>query len=181
MEEYKFGKELQELALSGKGSQQICNQLLFEDAVWFFMNNHQMDEMIGDCENLKRQTGMIHRGFDFESKELCIEIKVFIQQSNRDKGSLWRRFWQSIEQVIRYVTDSSDWDAEDKRIILFMVGRSGISEEIKKLIGKGNGRLLKKATGMGMELWVAEMELKLPDGIKLLSYKNITNDILDLK
>lgn len=32
-----------------------------------------------------------------------------------------------------------------------------------------------------MELWVAEMELKLPAGIKLLSYENITNDILDLK
>lgn len=138
MEEYKFGKELQELALSGKGSQQICNQLMFEDAVWFFMNNHQMDEMIGDCENLKRQTDIVHSGFDFESEELCIEMKVFIQQSNRDKSSLCRRFRQSIEQVIRYVTDYSDWDAEDKRIILFMVGRSGINEEIKKLISKGN-------------------------------------------
>lgn len=181
MEEYKFGRELQEPALSGKGSHQRCNQLLFEDAVWFFINNHQMDEMIGDCENLKRQTGMIHRGFDFESKELCIELKVFIPQSNRDKSSLCRRFRQSIEQVIKYVTDYSDWDAEGKRIILFWIGLQGIRQEIKKLINNEITELLNRATDMGMELWVAEMELKLPDGIKLLSYKNITNDILDFK
>ncbi|MCM1233293.1 MAG: hypothetical protein NC489_24510, partial [Ruminococcus flavefaciens] len=63
----KFGKALQESALSEKESQQMCNHLAFEDAVWHFINNHQMDEMIGNSHDFRKQTDMIHRGFDFES------------------------------------------------------------------------------------------------------------------
>ncbi len=181
MGKYKFGNELQEPALSGKGSHQICNQLLFEDAVWFFVNNHQMDEMIGDCKNLRRQADMVHRGFDFESKELCIEMKVFIPHSNVEYGSLKKRFQQSMKQVIGYVTDSSGLDVGGKRIILFWVGRKGISKEIKRIINKEIAELLNRATDMEVELWVAEMKLELSDGIELLSYKNITDDISQLK
>lgn len=180
MVKYKFGRELRERGLSGRSNWQVCNQLLFEEAVWFFMKNHQMDEMIGNCENMRRHTHMLHRGFDFEAEELCMEMKVFMSESDAGYSNLGQRLQQSIKQVIEYVMDSSGLDVKDKRIILFVVGRQGISEAIKTLIGRGTDRLLKRAMDMKIELWVAEMGLEPGDGICLLSYENITNDISEL-
>lgn len=36
---------------------------------WFLMNNYQMDEMIGECENLKRKTDMLCGEFDIEAEK----------------------------------------------------------------------------------------------------------------
>lgn len=181
MGKYKFEKELRKSALSGRGNWQTCSQLLLEDAAWFFMNSHQMDAMIGNCENLKGQADMIHREFDFESKELCIEMKVFIPESDAGYGSMEQRFGQSIKQMMEYVTGSLDLEVKGKRIILFVVGRQGISKEILQLINQEIIELLRKAVNMGLELWVAEMEYEQGDDIELLSCKNVVNDILELR
>ncbi|HBI60056.1 MAG TPA: hypothetical protein DDY31_02405 [Lachnospiraceae bacterium] len=180
MREYMFRKSLQKSDLSEKDKLKLCNQMLLEYAVWFFMNSHQTDEMIGHCESFRRQADMVHRQFDFESKELCIEMKVFMPKSDARCGSLERRFGKSIERMMAYVTGSSDSEMKGKRIILFVVGRQGFSKEIPQLIDQKSIGLLRLAVNMGLELWSAEMELKQGNSIELLSCKNMTNDILKL-
>ncbi len=177
MRKYRLGEELQEPVLPGKDSRQTWKQLLVENAVCYFIKNHQMDEMIGNGESMRRQSVMPHRGFDFESEELCMEMKVFMPESDTEYGCIGQRLQQSIKQIIGYADGLSGSIMRSKRIILFVAVREGIAKEIKSLIGReiGINMALKKAVGMGMELWVAEMELKPEDGIDLLSYENITN------
>lgn len=177
MEKYKFRKSLHESELLGKHSLQLCNQLLFEDAACFFMNNHQMDEMIGNSGNLRRNTDMVCRGFDFASEELCMEMKIFMPQSNMGYGRLKQKFRQIIKQMAGYLDGSLSLDIKGKRMLLLVVGRQGISKDIKTLISRESGSLLKRVAGMGMELWVAEVELESGAGMELLSYENMTNDM----
>lgn len=172
----KFGKASQKSALSEDGSQQICNQLMLEEAVWHFIINHQMDEMIGDSLNLlRRQIAIIHKGFDFASKELCMEMKIFMLQPNAGYSSLRRKFRQSITQMIGYISASSEICKDGRRMIFLLVGRQGIGKDIRILISRKSGSLLKKAVDMGMELWVAEVETEA--GMELLSYENMTNEM----
>lgn len=177
MEKYKFRKSLHEPGLLGKHSLQLCNQLLFEYVVCFFMNDHQMDEMVGNSGNLRRNIDMVCRGFDFASEELCMEIKVFMPQFNVGYGRQKQKFRQIIEQMAGYLDGSLSLDIKGKRILLLVVGRQGISKDIKTLISRENGSLLKRVAGMGMELWVAEVELESGDGMELLSYENMINDM----
>jgi len=177
MEKYKFRKSLHEPELLGKHSLQLCNQLLFEDVVCFFINNHQIDEMVGNSGNLRRNTNMVCREFDFVSEELCMEIKVFMPQFNVGYGRLKQKFGQIIKQMAGYLDGSLSLDIKGKRILLLVVGRQGIGKDIKTLISRKSGNLLKRVAGMGMELWVAEVELESGAGIELLSYENMTNDM----
>ena len=173
----KFGKVLQESALSENGSQQMCNHLAFEEAVWHFITNHQMDEMIGDSEDLRRQTDMVHRGFDFKSEELCIEMKVFLSKQNAKYGGLRKRFRHSVEQMISCISGFSEAGTDGKRIILLVVGQQGIGKDIRTLISRESGSLLKKAVDMGMEFWVVDVEAESVAGMELLSYENLTSEM----
>ena len=177
MGKYQFGKVLRKSALSENGSRQMCNTMLFEEAVWHFITNHQMDEMIGNIHDLRRQTDMVHKGFDFESEELCIEIKIFLSKTNADYGSLMKRFWHSIEQMIGCFSGSSGIGTDGKRRILLMVGQRGFNKGVRRLIRKKKDRVLKKAADMGLELWVAEVEMEAEAGMELLSYENMTNEM----
>lgn len=177
MEKYKFRKSLHEPELSGKYSLQLCNQLLLEQAVCCFIKKHQMDAMTEGHNIISGQFVVEKQRFDIETEDACIEIKTFIPPSNKGQGYIQESLWQSIKQIVGYGNSLP----RDKRKILFVVGQKGISKAIGKLTNQEMLKSLQKAVGMGMELWVAEVDLKPGDSIEFLWYKNVTNDIQELK
>lgn len=55
-------------------------------AVWHFINNYQMDEMIGDSLNLlRRQIAIVHKEFDFASRD-DLEGKERMVKRQREYG-----------------------------------------------------------------------------------------------
>ncbi len=53
------------------------NPLLFEHAVCYFLENHYMEDIAGDHGNKGRLSDARDSGFDFETKNVGVEIKIF--------------------------------------------------------------------------------------------------------
>lgn len=180
MAKYKFGRELPEVEMSGGSDRcsgiQLINAL--KKAVYYFMENHLMDELTGGCCNLSSQFTVGKTGFDIESESACIEIKVFMLSSDKRHNCLQARLHKSIKQSIEYGNSFSALPGE-KRKILLVVGLEGICEEITGLTNREAVMSLIRTANMGLELWVAEMKFEPTDGITLLSCRNIDNILLN--
>lgn len=181
MAKYKFGRELQDVKMSGETDRRTDIRLInaIEKAVYYFMGNHLMDEMTKGC-NISKQFFVRKTEFDFETDCACIEIKSFMTPSDKKNDYIQERFCQGIKRGIEHGNSSVALSGE-KRKILLVIGHKGIYKEIRWLLNQEVIKSLRKAVGMGLELWAAEMEFELGNGIELLSYKNVANDIPELK
>lgn len=180
MAKYKFGRELPEVEMSGESDRCSGIRLInaFEKAVYYFMENHLMDEMTGGCCNLSRQFVIGKLGFDIESESVCIEIKVFMPSSDKGHGCLQARLHQSIKQSIEYGNSFSALPGE-KRKILLVVGQEEICKEIRGLTNREAIMPLIRTANTRLELWVAEIKFEATDGITLLSCRNIDDILLN--
>ena len=175
MRKYKFDKKLQKPVLSGKDSRQTGNQLLVENAVCYFIKNHQMDAMTGGYNIISGQFVTGKQRFDVETEDVCIEIKTFILPSDKGYGYIQERFRQSIKHIIGYGNSL----LRDKRKILLVVGQEGICKEIRGMTNREAIMSLIRSANMGLELWIAEIKFEPTDGITLLSFRNIDNILLN--
>lgn len=158
----------------------ICIQPVFlERAIRFFIENHQMESMTGDCRCANRLTNTRDIGFDFETENVCIEIKVplIVPNTKEPDNCIWPGFCQAVKQMIGYC-NSSYAKQKDKRIELLTICQHGTSHIQAMTNGSIKEELLKKAVSMGIEFWIAETKIN-PDGIELLSYCDITCNILN--
>lgn len=85
----------------------ICIQPVFlERAIEFFMESNQMESMTGDCRCAERLPDTRDSGFDFETKNALVEIKVPLIVSNGTVSCIWKSFHQAVKQMIGYCNSS---------------------------------------------------------------------------
>lgn len=162
--------------LDEKEKNWICIQPVFlEQAIEFFMENYQMESMTGDCKCAERLPDTKDSGFDFETKNTLVEIKVLIPVTDGTHTCIWKGFHQAVKQMIGFSNNFAGRD-KAKRIILLTICQDG-TEQIK-FMADGNIEELGKAVKAGIEFWIAETKTN-PDGIELLSYCDITCNILN--
>ena len=158
----------------------ICIQPVFlERAIRFFIENHQMESMSGICRCASRLAYARDSGFDLETENAMIEIKVplIVPNTKGPDNCIWPGFCQAVKQMIGYC-NSSYAKQKDKRIELLTICQHGTSHIQAMTNGSIKEELLKKAVSMGIEFWIAETKIN-PDGIELLSYCDITCNILN--
>ena len=154
----------------------ICIQPVFlEQVIGVFLEKHQMEDMVKDYGNISRVTDTKDSGFDFESENVCMEIKVPIPVAVGTDSCTWNSFHQAVKQMIGY-RNSSYCKGKGKRIILLTICQHG-TRQIQSMID-GSIEELEKATKAGIEFWIAETKTG-PDGVELLSYCDITCNILN--
>lgn len=152
------------------------NPLLFEHAVCYFLENHYMEDMTGDHGNVSRLSDTRDSGFDIETENAGIEVKVPLVIPNRTGSCAWKSFHQAVKQIIRYCSNSAVKE-KSKRILLLTVCQHGTGQ----MQSMADGRIkdeLKKAVSMGIECWIAETKTG-PDGISLMSHQNFTDIMLN--
>lgn len=108
-----------------------------------------------------------------------IEIKVplIVPNTKGPDNCIWPGFCQAVKQMIGYC-NSSCAKQKDKRIELLTICQHGTSHIQAMTNGSIKEELLKKAVSMGIEFWISETKIN-PDGIELLSYCDITCNILN--
>lgn len=154
----------------------ICIQPVFlERAIRFFIENHQMESMTGDCRCANRLTNTRDIGFDFETENVCIEIKVLIPVTVGTGSCTWKSFHEAVKQMIGHCNNPAVKE-KGKRILLFAVCQDGTGQ-IQSMEDGSIKDELKKAVSMGVEFWMAETKTK-EDGISLLGYWDYTDKIL---
>ena len=134
----------------------VCIQpVLLEQAIGSFMENHQMEGITGDCRCANRLTDTRDTGFDFETENVCIEIKVFMPVTVGTGSCTWKSFHEAVKQITRHCNNPAVKE-KGKRILLLTVCQDGtdqmqsmedgsIIDELKKLWAWGlNSGLLKQ-------------------------------------
>ena len=154
----------------------VCIQPVFlERAIRFFIENHQMESMTGDCRCANRLANTRDIGFDFETENVCIEIKVLIPVTVGTGSCTWKSFHEAVKQMIGHCNNPAVKE-KGKRILLLIVCQDGTGQMQSMEDGSIKDEL-KKAVSMGIEFWMAETKTE-EDGISLLSYKNFTDNML---
>jgi len=153
----------------------ICTQpILLEKAIGFFIENHQMESISRACKCASRLADTRDSGFDIETEDVEIEIKVplFVPKN----GTMWKGFSQAVKQMISYCNSSCAKD-KGKRVVLLIICQQGTGH-IQSMTNRSlKEELLKKAVDMGIEFWMAETKTE-EDGISLISYQNFTDDLI---
>ena len=134
----------------------VCIQpVLLEQVIGSFMENHQMEGITGDCRCANRLTDTRDTGFDFETENVCIEIKVFMPVTVGTGSCTWKSFHEAVKQITRHCNNPAVKE-KGKRILLLTVCQDGtdqmqsmedgsIIDELKKLWAWGlNSGLLKQ-------------------------------------
>lgn len=154
----------------------ICIQPVFlERAIRFFIENHQMESMTGNCRCANRLTNTRDIGFDFETENVCIEIKVLIPVTVGTGSCTWKSFHEAVKQMIGHCNNPAVKE-KGKRILLLAVCQDGTGQ-IQSMEDGSIKDELKKAVSIGIEFWMAETKTE-EDGISLLGYWDYTDKIL---
>lgn len=154
----------------------VCIQpVLLEQAIGSFMENHQMEGITGDCRCANRLTDTRDTGFDFETGNVCIEIKVFMPVTVGTGSCTWKSFHEAVKQITRHCNNPAVKE-KGKRILLLTVCQDG-TDQMQPMEDGSIKDELKKAVGMGVEFWIAETKTE-EDGISLLRYWDYTDKIL---
>lgn len=136
-----------------------------------------MDSMSEACRCASRLTDARDSGFDLETENAWIEIKIPLILPNETDSFTWKGFHQIVKQMIGYC-NSTYGKEKGKRIILLTICQHGTSH-IQFLINENTKKELEKAVSIGIEFWIAETKTE-EDGISLLSYQNFTDSLLNI-
>lgn len=156
----------------------ICvNPRLTEQAVGFFLENHQMEKMVNNYEAVRK--GKIA---DYVIDDICIIELGFLRASVRKETGSYvvaTALFQSAESLKKSL-DRIILRSEIKRVILLILLPYRGDSLLKTAIGEEIRQVLEDATAKGLtvEFWIAEMQFE-ADGISLLSYENVTDMLVD--
>lgn len=158
------------------------NPMLMEEAVGFFLEQHQMERMVCGYKSVVRDKGSDSFKPDFTLDDVCI-IEVRVPPVGIAVGcGNYARFMpmtKSFERLLKGIAGISDAQSQIQKIIfLFILPYKGdgnlqlaLNERIKQDVKEIS------RNGTKVEFWSAEMEID-QGGISLLSYHEITDLVL---
>ena len=167
----------------GEGRPKKTGAFMMEKAVGFFLENHMLGEMvkadglIKNCPVLKRVRA------DYVAGDTCIEVKVLERckkMIGEDRSAPAQSVLRSIASFERGRGNLEALQEHFERVILLIVCEEGALERTGMVsLGEELKRGFKESMDNGLEIWISEVKLE-EDGITLLSYQNIANDIAHL-
>ncbi len=159
-----------------KDKEWICTSpVLLEQAICFFIENHQMESMSGTCRCASRLADARDSGFDLETGNAMVEIKIPLAVPDGTDNFIWKGFYHIVRQMAGYCS-SSYCEDKGKRNILLTIYQHG-TKHIFAMVDENTKKELEKAVSMGIEFWMAETKTE-EDGISLLGYWDYTDKIL---
>ena len=159
-----------------KDKEWICTSpVLLEQAICFFIENHQIESMSGTCRCASRLADARDSGFDLETGNAMIEIKIPLVVPDGTDNFIWKGFYHIVRQMAGYCS-SSYCEDKGKRNILLTIYQHG-TKHIFAMVDENTKKELEKAVRMGVEFWMAGTKTE-EDGISLLGYWDYTDKIL---
>lgn len=158
----------------------IClKPAIFEEAVQFFLNNGQMEEMAGGCKAVhgKPNNGMAGSGFVAGDAYIELNVPDAILDA---AGGGWvqiKSLFLTPEKIEKYKNIIFGVRGRRKKMIFLTVFQHGLNDRMQSFFCKELGRFFGMDMDEKTEFWVADLKLE-PDGITLVSCQNITESVL---
>lgn len=166
----------------GEGRKWLCiRPMLFEQAVEYFLGNHQLENMLVDYDYINTMpaaTAGISRP-DFETGNAWIEVRVLKWHSNTISDCNCWFPYSAIRQTEKYYKRLTATQETGIRRILLLVNQYGEEGEKQIISNKKPNKILDRVIQNGVEIWVANLQFD-AEGISLQDYQNIGNRILNI-
>ena len=158
------------------------NQILSNRLVEFFLQTHQLDNMVGKFDDIKREVKLGISKLDFLVGNTYLEVKTPLTTLNVKYGKNIKTKpvtpFSSTDRFVKHINELAGSLKNHERAILLTVHQYKITER-KEHLKSTNYELVKKtlekAMKKGVETWMLDMKFE-PDGVSLLSCKNTTNE-----
>lgn len=158
------------------------NQILSNKLVEFFLKTHQLNNMVSNYDDIKREVNLGISKLDFLVGNTYLEVKTPLTTLNVKYGSNIKTKtnapFSSTDRFCKHINELANSLDNHERAIMLTVHQYEITER-KKHLKSTNYELVKKtledAMKKGLETWMLDMKFE-KDGVSLISCKNTTND-----
>lgn len=158
------------------------NQILSNKLIEFFLKNHELDRMISDFCEIKREVKLGDSKLDFLIGNIYIEVKtplttIHVKYGENIKEKSTTPF-SSTERFTKHINELLVSLDSHKRAILLTVYQYDMTEikphqKSTHYIEVHNA--MKTAISKGIETWIINFRFT-PKGVYLLNYQNTTNN-----
>ena len=158
------------------------NQILSNKLVAFFLETHQLDNMVSNYDSIKREVNLGISKLDFLVGNTYLEVKTPLTTLNVKYGNNIKTKdvtpFSSTDRFTKHINELAGSLDKNERAIMLTVHQYEITER-KEHLKSTNYELVKstidRAVEKGLETWMIDMKFE-PDGVSLLSCKNTTNE-----
>jgi len=158
------------------------NQILSNKLVEYFLQTHQLDNMVSNYDSIKREVNLGISKLDFLVGNTYLEVKTPLTTLNVKYGNNIKTKeitpFSSTDRFCKHLNELAGSLQNHERAIMLTVHQYEITER-KEHLKSTNYELVKKtledAMKKGLETWMLDMKFEI-DGVSLISCKNTTNE-----
>ncbi len=168
-------------ALDARERHWIClKPAVYDDAVEFFLKNNYTERIVNGSGLVRKCGDLQSCGLDFVAGDTAIGVKLPLMALNfrtETNSSVVCPFLANgnIKEYSRYL---SAMRGQYRRVVLLTVCQYGLNILMQYAnCDKEEKEFLRIATSNGLEFWTAKVKYG-TDGIRLLSYKNMTGQLV---
>ncbi len=158
------------------------NQILSNRLVEYFLETHQMDEMISEYTDIKREVELGISKLDFLVGDTYLEVKTPLTSLNVKYGDHIKTKkvtpFSSTDRFVKHINELAGSLAENERAIMLTVHQYKVTERkphLKSTHYEEVKAAITDAIDKGLETWMVDMRFE-PDGVSLISCKNTTEE-----
>ncbi len=158
------------------------NQILSNRLVEYFLETHQMDEMISDYADIKREVELGISKLDFLVGSTYLEVKTPLTTLNVRYGDHIKTKkvtpFSSTDRFVKHINELAGSLSDNERAIMLTVHQYEVTERkphLKSIHYEEVKATITEAIDKGLETWMIDMKFE-PDGVSLISCKNTTED-----
>ena len=158
----------------------ICvNQALLKDAIGFFLEHGQLEEL-GDCGlPVRRNACLLNMKADFLTDSIFLNIKIARAGTDAVLGRNIRRCSTITDsQIIEYISILSTPEHVHLRAVLLLIRQHWLDRAVPEAVSRRRTyESLKTGIGFGMSFWTADIEMDAA-GIRLFRCREETGVLL---
>ena len=177
----KLKYDIEAVLLSDDDTWIGINQILSNRLVEHFFNTHELDAIVPDFDEIRREVTLGVSKLDFKVGDTYLEVKTPLTTINVKYGenikTLPPKPFSSTDRMVKHVNELAASLGEHERAVFLQVFQYCITERKERLRSthyEEVSRTIREASDRGVEFWEIQMDFR-PEGVRLYSVTRSTD------
>ena len=177
----KLHYDIEAVLLSDNDNWVGINQILSNRLVEHFFREHELDEIVSDFDEIRREVNLGISKLDFKVGDTYLEVKTPLTTINVKYGesikTLPPKPFSSTDRMVKHVNELAGSLSEHERAIFLQVYQYRITERKERLRSTHYEEVkhtMQDAKDRGVEFWEIQMDFR-PEGVSLYSVERSTD------
>lgn len=169
----KLKYDIEAVLLSDDDNWVGINQILSNRLVEHFFREHELDDIVSDYDDIRREVKLGISKLDFKVGDTYLEVKTPLTTINVKYGdnikTLPPKPFSSTDRMVKHVNELAASLSEHERAIFLQVYQYRVTERKERLRSthyEEVSQTIHKAAKQGVEFWEIQMDFR-PEGVSL--------------